>query len=64
MRVFRTDQYQVAIQAQAVEQGLTFILTVDYDKFREILERRKEKKQLKEAVKAEQEMLAPDNNKD
>ncbi|MES2647112.1 MAG: translocation/assembly module TamB domain-containing protein [Bacteroidota bacterium] len=62
LRGFRTDQYEVALQGQVVETGLTFILSVDYDKLREIIERRKEKKIIKEQVKEEKERLAPVND--
>lgn len=64
LRGYRVDQYEVAIQGQVVETGLTFILNVDYDKFREILERRKEKKQIKKEVKEERKEIGLDKDKD
>jgi hypothetical protein len=45
LRAYRLDQYEVALQGQVVETGLTFIITLDFDHFREIFE--KKKKQLK-----------------
>ena len=43
IRVYRKDQYETVVQAQVVETGLSFILTFDYNKFRELFEGRKEK---------------------
>jgi hypothetical protein len=60
LRGYRKDQYEVAIQGQVIETGLTFILNVDYDKFREILERRKQKKQIKKDVKEERKEIGLD----
>ena len=60
LRGYRTDQYEVALQGQVVETGLTFILSVDYDKLREIIERRKEKKMIKQQVKEEKKELQPE----
>lgn len=47
LRGYRTDQYEVALQGQVVETGLTFILNVDYDKLNEILGRSKERKRIR-----------------
>lgn len=41
LRAYRLDQYEVALQGQVVETGLTFIITVDFDHFREIFEKKK-----------------------
>jgi hypothetical protein len=60
VRGYRKDQYEVAIQGQVIETGLTFILNVDYDKFKEILNQRKEKKQLKKDVKEERKEIGLD----
>ena len=40
VRAYRKNQYQVTLQGQFVETGLGFILNMDYDKFREIFNRR------------------------
>lgn len=45
LRAYRLDQYEVALQGQVVETGITFIITIDFDHFREIFE--KKKKQVK-----------------
>ena len=42
IRVYRKDQYETVVQAQVVETGVSFILTFDYNKFRELFENRKE----------------------
>jgi TamB, inner membrane protein subunit of TAM complex len=42
IRVYRKDQYETVVQAQVVETGVSFILTFDYNKFRELFENKKE----------------------
>lgn len=44
LRAYRKDEYQVALQGQIIETGIGFIITLDYDKFREIFQKSKEKK--------------------
>ncbi len=41
LRAYRKDEYQVALQGQIVETGVGFIITLDYDKFKEIFEKRR-----------------------
>lgn len=41
LRAYRKNDYQVALQGQIIETGVGFIITLDYDKFREIFERTK-----------------------
>ena len=48
LRAYRKNEYQVALQGQIVETGLGFIITLDYDKFRDIFQRSKNKKQKEE----------------
>lgn len=36
LRAYRKDEYQVALQGQIIETGVGFIITLDYDKFRDI----------------------------
>jgi hypothetical protein len=43
LRAFRKDQYNTIVQGQVVETGLSFILTFDYDKFRELFQKTKSK---------------------
>ena len=47
LRAYRKNDYQVALQGQIIETGLGFIITLDYDKFREIFERSKKNKEQK-----------------
>ncbi len=65
LRGYRKDQYEVALQGQVVETGLKFIIVVDYDEFKEILERtkerkavRKEKREEKKEAKKEEEKIS------
>jgi len=44
LRAYRKNEYQVALQGQIVETGLGFIITLDYDKFREIFQKNKKEK--------------------
>lgn len=41
LRAYRRNAYEVLVEGQAVETGLRFILTMDYDHFRELFHRRK-----------------------
>ena len=38
LRAYQKNEYQVAIQGQVIETGIGFILTMDYNKFREIFQ--------------------------
>lgn len=44
LRAYRKNEYQVALQGQIVETGVGFIITLDYDKFREIFQKAKKEK--------------------
>lgn len=48
LRAYRKNEYQVALQGQIVETGVGFIITLDYDKFRDIFQRSRNKKQREE----------------
>jgi hypothetical protein len=61
VRAYRKNEYQVAVEGQVVETGVAFIITMSYNKFRELFHRtlvekemikeeklRKERKKLKE----------------
>ena len=41
LRVYRINQYEVALQGQVIETGVAFIITMDYDKFVEIFNKKK-----------------------
>ncbi len=45
LRAYRKNEYQVALQGQIVETGVGFIITLDYDKFREIFQKTRNRKQ-------------------
>lgn len=47
LRAYRKDQYESIVEGQVIETGLSFILTFDYDKFRELFHNRKEKERAK-----------------
>ena len=68
VRAYRKNEYQVAVEGQVVETGVAFIITMSYNKFRELFHRsaeekemireeklRKEKKKLKEKEEKEKE---------
>ena len=44
VRAYRVNKYQVALQGEVVETGVAFILTIDYNKFRELFYRNANKK--------------------
>lgn len=51
IRVYRLNQYENQIDGQVVETGMSFILTYDYNKFREIFTGRKEAKLIRKKNK-------------
>jgi hypothetical protein len=53
LRAYRKNLYQVALQGQVIETGVGFIITLDYNKFKELFHSRKEVKEIKKAQKAE-----------
>lgn len=53
LRVYRKNQYEVALQGQVVETGVGFIITMSYEHFKELFERSKDKRQLKKQLKDE-----------
>ncbi|WP_396157511.1 translocation/assembly module TamB domain-containing protein [Flavobacterium sp.] len=42
LRAYRKNLYQVALQGQVIETGVGFIITLDYNKFKEIFNSKKE----------------------
>jgi hypothetical protein len=55
VRAYRKNEYQVAIAGQVVETGLAFILTMSYNKFRELYHRSEEDKAMLEKEKIRKE---------
>ncbi|MCV9926589.1 translocation/assembly module TamB domain-containing protein [Flavobacterium sp. LS1R49] len=55
VRAYRKNQYQVAVEGQVVETGVAFIITMNYNKFRELFHRSQEEKELikKEKIRKE-----------
>lgn len=47
IKVFRKNEYEAVIAGEVVETGLTFSLTMNYNKFRELFKRIKERNQKK-----------------
>lgn len=57
VRAYRKNEYQVAIAGQVVETGLAFIVTMSYNKFRELYHRSEEEKSIMEKEKILKEKL-------
>lgn len=51
LRAYRKNEYQVALQGQVVETGLAFIITMDYNKFRELFHRSAEERRMQREMK-------------
>jgi hypothetical protein len=51
VRTYRKNEYQVAIAGQVVETGVAFILTMSYNKFRELFHHSQEEKEMIEKEK-------------
>ncbi len=47
IRAYRKNEYQVALQGQVIETGVSFIITMDYNKFRELFHRSEEEKEMR-----------------
>ena len=44
MRVYRVNKYQVALQGEVVETGIAFVITMNYNKFKELYAKSEAKK--------------------
>lgn len=44
LRAYTRNQFEVTVDGYVVENGVAFIVTMDYDKFRELFQRKKRKK--------------------
>lgn len=42
LKAYRKNNYQVALQGQVIETGVAFIITMDYNKFKELFQKNKE----------------------
>lgn len=47
IRAYRKNRYQVALQGQVIESGVGFIITIDYNEFREIFRKNKKEEEKK-----------------
>lgn len=47
VRAYRKNEYQVALQGQVVETGVAFVITMDYDEFRELFHRTEEEREMR-----------------
>lgn len=57
LRAYRKNQYQVALQGQIIETGVGFVITLDYNEFKDIFSRaRKNREARKQIHKAEKEV--------
>lgn len=52
LRAYRKNEYQVALQGQIVETGVGFIITLDYDQFKDIFDRSKKQQRRENRQKA------------
>ena len=57
VRAYRKNEYQVAIAGQVVETGVAFILTMSYNKFRELFHRTQEEKEMIEKEKIQKQKI-------
>jgi hypothetical protein len=63
LRFYRQNEYEGTVDGYVIETGLGFIMTVDYNRFREILQAKKIRKQREERrKKREAQQQAQDNN--
>ena len=68
VRAYRKNEYQMAVQGQIIETGVAFVVTMDYNKFRELFHRSQEEKDLlrrdKERKKEQKEREAAKKKQD
>jgi len=55
LRAYRKNDYQGIIEGYVIETGIGFIITVDYNRFREIFQSAKQKAKLRAERKKERE---------
>ncbi|RDI56175.1 translocation/assembly module TamB [Flavobacterium glaciei] len=51
IRVYRVNKYQVALQGEVVETGIAFVITINYNKFKELYAKSEAKKAKQKAKK-------------
>lgn len=55
LKAYRKNEYQVAIQGEIVETGVAFVITMEYNKFKELFHRSAEEKAIIAKEKAQKE---------
>jgi hypothetical protein len=65
VRAYRKNEYQVAIQGEVVETGVVFIVTMEYNKFKELFTRSAKDKEItkKEQERKEKKKLEKEKQK-
>ncbi|WP_165917240.1 translocation/assembly module TamB domain-containing protein [Flaviaesturariibacter aridisoli] len=61
LRFYRRNDYEGFVDGYVIETGLGFILSVDYNRFREVLQGRRVRREVKKREKENQEQLPPQN---
>lgn len=51
LRAYRKNEYEGVVEGQVVETGVSFILTMDYNKFKEIFQNRKQNKKIRKTAR-------------
>lgn len=52
LKAYRKNEYQVALQGQIIETGVGFVITLDYNEFRDLLRRRKRNREFRRTQRA------------
>ena len=58
LKAYRKNEYQVAIQGEVVETGVAFVITMEYNKFRELFKKSEEEKAIIAKEKLDKERKA------
>ena len=53
LRAYDKSDYTVAIEGYVIETGLDFIISVDYNRFKEIFQQQRSRNKVRKKVKAE-----------
>ena len=53
LRAYRKNEYQIALHGQVIETGIGFVITVDYDQFKEIFQKQRRPKTNQEPQRIE-----------
>ena len=51
LRAYRKNQYQVALQGQIIETGVGFVITLDYNDFKDIFQRARQNREFRKTKK-------------